>query len=81
MSTNVQSSTEEPRSIFQLLSAYHQSLENMRSWLAEADLNDLERIAIVDAWQDEMKQWFSENGYCFACSKPLGRCSCREAGD
>jgi hypothetical protein len=53
----------------------------MRLWLAEADLNDLERIAIVDAWQDEMKQWFSENGYCFACNKPLGRCNCNEAGN
>lgn len=79
MSTTEQTVSEEPRSIFELLSAYHQSLENMRLWLAEADLNDLERIAIVDAWQDEMKQWFGENGYCFACNKPLGRCNCNEA--
>ncbi len=81
MSTTEQTVSEQPRSIFELLSAYHQSLDNMRLWLAEADLNDLERIAIVDAWQDEMKQWFSENGYCFACNKPLGRCDCNEAGN
>lgn len=79
MSTTGPTVTEAPRSIFQLLSAYHQSLENMRVWLSEVELSDLERIAIVDAWQDEMKQWFGENGYCFACSKPLGRCNCRQA--
>ncbi|MFN7964427.1 MAG: hypothetical protein U0V87_01910 [Acidobacteriota bacterium] len=67
---------EQPRSIFELLTAYHSSLDNMRLWLSEAEFSDVERIAIVDAWQAEIKQWFSENGYCFVCSKPLARCDC-----
>jgi len=62
--------------IFELLAAYHRSLENMRAWLDEAGFDEVERIGIADAWQDEMTEWFKEHGYCFACNRPLDRCRC-----
>ncbi len=64
------------RSIFDLLSTYHRSLDNMKRWLQESDLDEVERIGIADAWQSEMNEWFRDHGYCFACNRPLVRCSC-----
>ena len=69
-----------PPTIFELLTAYHRSLENMKAWLAEADLDPLERAAIADAWQEEMVAWFREHGYCFVCHRPLARCRCEADG-
>jgi hypothetical protein len=63
-------------SIFELLSAYHRSLETMKAWLDEAELAEAERMGIADAWQAEMSAWFRSNGFCFACNRPLDRCSC-----
>ena len=67
------------RTIFDLLTAYHRSLENMKSWLNDAPLSSVERIGIIDAWQDEMREFFAENGYCFACNRRLERCRCEES--
>ncbi len=69
-------SLSEPATIFELLRAYHASLETMRVWLNSAELADDERIGIADAWQAEMRALFHENGFCFACNRSLDRCSC-----
>jgi hypothetical protein len=37
------------KSIFQLLSEYHTSLDNMRSWLHDSTLDEVERMGIIDA--------------------------------
>jgi hypothetical protein len=67
------------KSIFQLLTEYHTSLDNMRSWLHDSTLDEVERMGIIDAWQEEMKQYFKKHGFCFACNRPLLRCRCAEA--
>ncbi|RMG43155.1 MAG: hypothetical protein D6718_12855 [Acidobacteria bacterium] len=67
---------DAPLTIFDLLTAYHRSLETMRAWLDEADMTDVERAGIADAWQAEMAEWFRRHGYCFGCNRPLARCSC-----
>ncbi len=65
-----------PETIFDLLSAYHASLDNMKAWLDEADFSEVERVGIADAWQSEMSAWFTSKGYCFGCNRPLSRCLC-----
>ena len=67
------------KSIFQLLTEYHTSLDNMRSWMHDSTLDEVERMGIIDAWQEEMKQYFKKNGFCFACNRPITRCRCIEA--
>lgn len=68
------------RSIFDLRYAYHTSLSNMRSWLGDTavsgHLTVLDRLSILDAWQQEMLEFFEKNGYCFSCNKTLERCKC-----
>jgi len=64
--------------IFDLLTAYHRSLDNMTSWLDEAGLDEIERVGIADAWLSEMSDWFRSHGYCFACNRSLDRCCCAE---
>ena len=70
--------------IFELRTAYHNSLANMRVWLGDSTLSGrltvLDRLSILDAWQQEMLEFFEKNGYCFACSRRLNRCVC-ERGD
>ncbi|GEM_PF-2377194 len=66
----------EVLTIFDLLSSYHRSLENMKAWLDEANLSSEERIGIADAWQEEAFAWFHSHGYCFACNRNLQRCRC-----
>lgn len=69
----------EPRpTIFELLTTYHRSLEDMKSWLDEAGLSAVERAGIADAWQSDMNAWFRANGYCFACNRTLSRCRCAD---
>lgn len=67
-------------SIFELRQAYHDSLSNMRGWLGDASVSQgltvLDRLSILDAWQQEMVEFFERNGYCFACSRRLTRCRC-----
>jgi hypothetical protein len=66
------------KTIFELLSEYHSSLDNMRAWLFDSRLDEVERMGIIDAWQEEMKQHFKRHGYCFACNRPSMRCRCLE---
>ena len=66
--------------IFELRRAYHNSLSNMRGWLGDGAvsgrLTTIDRLSILDAWQQEMVEFFEENGFCFACSRALARCEC-----
>jgi hypothetical protein len=66
--------------IFDLRRAYHDSLSNIRGWFGDAALSGrltvLDRLSILDAWQQEMVEFFEKNGYCFACNRRLGRCRC-----
>ncbi len=50
----------------------------MKGWLGESGLAESERMGVVDAWQQEMLDYFRENGFCFACNRPLARCRCEE---
>ena len=65
--------------IFHLRQAYHDSLSNMRGWLLDGSVSGrltvLDRLSIIDAWQQEMVEYFTKNGYCFACNKRLERCA------
>ena len=66
--------------IFDLRRAYHDSLSNMRGWFGDAAvsgrLTRLDRLSIVDAWQQEMVEFFERNGHCFVCNRPIPRCEC-----
>ena len=66
--------------IFDLRQAYHDSLSNMRGWLGDSVLSSrltvLDRLSILDAWQQEMVEFFERNDHCFACNRRLSRCSC-----
>jgi len=66
--------------IFDLRRAYHDSLSNMRGWMEDSSLSGsltlLDRLSILDAWQQEMVEFFEKNGHCFACNRPLDRCRC-----
>ncbi len=64
--------------IFELLRIYHESRENIRLLLEVSPMADYEKMGFIDAWQEEMADFFAENGYCFACNRPLGRCDCAE---
>ena len=68
------------RSIFEVRRAYHDSLSNMRGWLTDSrvsgNLTVLDRLSIIDAWQQEMVEFFERNGYCFSCNRRLDRCRC-----
>ncbi len=64
--------------IFELLRIYHQSRENIRLLLEMSDMADYERMGFIDAWQEEMADFFARNGYCFACNRVLDRCECAE---
>jgi hypothetical protein len=66
--------------IFDLRRAYHNSLSNMRGWLGDTSVSGrltmLDRLSILDAWQQEMVEFFQQNGHCFACNRTIGRCEC-----
>jgi len=70
--------SQSQRRIFELLRAYHQSRENIRLLLSMTPMSDYEKVGFIDAWQEEMADFFAENGYCFACNRLLGRCQCEE---
>jgi hypothetical protein len=67
--------------IFELRRAYHDSLTNMKSWFSDPGLSgrldSIDRLSILDAWQQEMIDFFEKNGYCFECNRRLERCHCR----
>lgn len=66
--------------IFEIRTAYHNSLANMRNWFGDEHLSGrltvLDRLSILDAWQQEMVEFFEKHGHCFACSRRLDRCRC-----
>jgi hypothetical protein len=66
--------------IFELRRAYHNSLSNMRGWLGDSAVSGrltvLDRLSILDAWHQEMMEFFERNGYCFGCNRRLERCEC-----
>ncbi len=66
--------------IFELRKAYHSSLDNIRGWLGDSSLSGrltvLDRLSILDAWHQEMVEFFENNGHCFSCNRRLGRCRC-----
>ena len=64
--------------IFDLLRDYHRSRENIRLLINMTDMSDYEKIGFIDAWQEEMADYFASNGYCFACNRPFARCDCVE---
>jgi UDP-N-acetylglucosamine transferase subunit ALG13 len=71
-------SSHSRRRIFELLRAYHQSRENIRLLINMSAMSDYEKVGFIDAWQEEMADFFAENGYCFACNRLLDRCQCEE---
>ena len=71
-------SIQGERTIFDLLQDYNRSLRNMRAWLDEAGLDELDRVGIADAWQSEMRAWFRAHGFCFGCNRVLERCDCEQ---
>jgi hypothetical protein len=75
---NVSRSARMSQGIFELLRAYHQSRENIRLLIEMSPMTDYERVGFIDAWQEEMADFFAEHGYCFACNKRLERCTCDE---
>ncbi len=70
--------TGESGRIFELLSTYNRSRENIRLLLDLSGMSDFEKVGFVDAWQDEMVDFFAHHGYCFACNRHLDRCECEE---
>ena len=64
--------------IFDLLRVYHESRDNIRLLLELSRMNDYEKVGFIDAWQEEMAEYFAQNGYCFACNRELARCDCEE---
>ena len=68
----------DKRRIFDLLKVYHDSRDNIRLLIEVSGMTDYEKIGFIDAWQEEMADYFESNGYCFACNRPLERCECEE---
>jgi hypothetical protein len=64
--------------IFELLRNYHQSRENIRLLMEMSGMTDYEKVGFIDAWQEEMADYFARHGYCFACNQRLRRCRCAE---
>lgn len=71
-------SSRPSRKIFELLRAYHASRENIRLLVDMSPMTDYEKVGFIDAWQEEMADFFADNGYCFACNRLLDRCDCDE---
>ena len=68
----------ETGKIFELLQVYNRSRENIRLLLDLSRMSDFEKVGFVDAWQEEMADYFAHHGYCFACNRLLERCECEE---
>ena len=66
--------------IFDLRCAYHDSLSNMRGWLGDTAVSGrltmLDKLSILDAWHQEMVEFFEHHGHCFSCNRRLDRCEC-----
>lgn len=74
----VHAATGRKAKIFELLRIYHQSRENIRLLLDLSDMADYEKMGFIDAWQEEMADYFARHGYCFACNRELARCDCED---
>jgi hypothetical protein len=68
----------DDKSIFDLLRVYHESRENIRLLIEMSGMSDYEKVGFIDAWQEEMADYFASHGYCFACNRLLSRCACEE---
>ena len=64
--------------IFQLNRIYRDSLRNMMEWMEISSLTYDWKIGIIDAWQDDMKDLYKKNGFCYGCNRELPRCRCVE---
>jgi hypothetical protein len=62
----------------ELTQIYRRSLQNMREWMGDSPLRFDEKLGIIDAWQEEMRIFFRENGHCYACGEQLDGCLCHE---
>ncbi len=71
-------SSPNGKSIFELLRTYHESRENIRLLIEVSSMTDYEKVGFIDAWQEEMADYFATHGYCFACNRLLTRCACEE---
>ena len=69
------------KSTEELMRIYRRSLENMKNWLQDADLRLDEKLGIIDAWLEELREFYRQNGHCFACEQPLDACTCEEPLD
>ena len=53
--------------IFEIRTAYHNSLANMRNWFGDEGVSGrltvLDRLSILDAWQQEMVEFFERHGF------------------
>ena len=75
---NSTTQTHGQKKIFELLRAYNRSRENIRLLIDLSDMTDYEKVGFIDAWQEEMADFFATNGFCFACNRLLKRCECEE---
>jgi len=64
--------------IFNLLQTYNHSRENIRLLIDLSGMSDYEKIGFIDAWQEEMADFFARNGFCFACNRLIEQCDCEE---
>jgi len=78
MRSAVPRSSRPRHKIFELLRAYHASRENIRLLVEMSPMSDYEKVGFIDAWQEEMADFFADNGYCFACNRLLDRCGCED---
>lgn len=68
----------EHQKIFDLLRTYHRSRDNIRLLMEMSGMADYQKMGFIDAWQEEMADYFARHGYCFACNRLLRRCECEE---
>lgn len=67
-----------PKTIFELNRIYRDSLQNMMEWMEISSLTYDWKIGIIDAWQDDMKELYRKNGFCYGCNRALVHCVCPE---
>ena len=70
--------TATDRKAQDLMKIYRRSLANMRDWLQDSPLRFDEKLGIIDAWQEELRAFYKEHGYCYACDRLFDECQCDE---
>jgi hypothetical protein len=52
----------------------------MRGWLGDTAVSGrltmLDKLSILDAWHQEMVEFFEHHDHCFVCNRRLDRCEC-----